>query len=161
MDLSGTWKFQLDPDNAGMNNKWFNNEFNDCMLEAAIGHSADGTISTITDQGASSDQKTKGGSLLGFGIFFIIIIAVCIGGFFMFRKGLIPKTGSKGVDVAIKVGLILLVVGLVAFAVYWFFFRKKDDYEGLLGKKDEMKVIGTVQDAFDKDSIRRKYFPIG
>ena len=32
MDLSGTWKFQLDPENVGMKDKWFNEEFNDSIL---------------------------------------------------------------------------------------------------------------------------------
>jgi hypothetical protein len=30
-DLSGTWKFQLDPDNLGMREKWFNKAFNDSI----------------------------------------------------------------------------------------------------------------------------------
>jgi hypothetical protein len=30
-DLSGTWKFQLDPDNLGIKEKWFNEEFNDSI----------------------------------------------------------------------------------------------------------------------------------
>jgi hypothetical protein len=30
-DLSGTWKFQLDPDNVGMKDKWFNNAFTDSI----------------------------------------------------------------------------------------------------------------------------------
>ncbi len=30
-DLSGTWKFQLDPDNLGMKDKWFSKEFNDSI----------------------------------------------------------------------------------------------------------------------------------
>jgi len=32
MDLSGTWKFQLDPDNVGIKEKWFNKELNDSVL---------------------------------------------------------------------------------------------------------------------------------
>jgi hypothetical protein len=31
VNLSGTWKFQLDPDNVGMKDKWFNMEFNDSI----------------------------------------------------------------------------------------------------------------------------------
>ena len=31
IDLSGTWKFQLDSANAGMNDKWFSTEFNDSI----------------------------------------------------------------------------------------------------------------------------------
>jgi hypothetical protein len=30
-DLSGTWKFQLDPDNVGMSDKWFSKELNDSI----------------------------------------------------------------------------------------------------------------------------------
>ncbi|MBA7524136.1 hypothetical protein ES705_16273 [subsurface metagenome] len=31
IDLSGTWKFQLDPENVGMKDKWFNDDFNDSV----------------------------------------------------------------------------------------------------------------------------------
>ena len=31
LDLSGIWKFQLDPDNLGMINKWYNQEFTDSI----------------------------------------------------------------------------------------------------------------------------------
>ena len=31
IDLSGTWKFQLDPDNAGWKGKWFNSPFKDTI----------------------------------------------------------------------------------------------------------------------------------
>ncbi len=31
IDLSGTWKFQLDPENVGVQNKWFSKEFNDSI----------------------------------------------------------------------------------------------------------------------------------
>ncbi len=30
-DLAGTWKFQLDPDNAGMKDRWFSKELNDSV----------------------------------------------------------------------------------------------------------------------------------
>ena len=30
-DLSGTWKFQLDPDNMGLKDKWFSKELNDSI----------------------------------------------------------------------------------------------------------------------------------
>jgi hypothetical protein len=32
IDLSGVWKFQLDPDNIGITEKWFNKEFSDSVL---------------------------------------------------------------------------------------------------------------------------------
>ncbi len=31
VDLSGTWSFQIDPDNIGVKDKWFNNSFNDSV----------------------------------------------------------------------------------------------------------------------------------
>ena len=31
LDLSGTWKFQLDPENVGMREKWYSKEFNDSV----------------------------------------------------------------------------------------------------------------------------------
>lgn len=31
VDLSGTWSFQLDPDNIGVKDKWYNNVFNDSV----------------------------------------------------------------------------------------------------------------------------------
>jgi len=31
-DLSGIWKFQLDPDHVGMSEEWYKNEFNDSIL---------------------------------------------------------------------------------------------------------------------------------
>jgi len=31
IDISGTWKFQLDPENVGMKDKWFNDDFNDSV----------------------------------------------------------------------------------------------------------------------------------
>ena len=30
-DLSGTWKFQLDPDNVGMSEEWYKDDFNDSI----------------------------------------------------------------------------------------------------------------------------------
>jgi len=30
-DLSGIWKFKLDPDNIGMKNQWFREAFNDSI----------------------------------------------------------------------------------------------------------------------------------